>query len=205
MLISIEKQIDNLKVHPNSIPAMSNEEIADWPTGTEVNYYAVCTRKLWFFSHDIQMEQESDRVALGKNIHEQSYPERREGYREWEHGPIKLDYFDPKKQIVHEVKLSRKMENAHELQVRYYLYYLKAHGFGNAHAILEYPLLKKRMEIENIENNEKELIKTIAKVNLVKREVKAPAIPAKKGICKSCSYYDFCYAGEDKDVPDTEE
>ena len=35
-------------------------------TGTQVNYYAVCKRKLWLFSHDIEMEREN--VQIGKNL-----------------------------------------------------------------------------------------------------------------------------------------
>ncbi len=41
--------------------------------GTHVNYYFVCHTKLWYFAHNIQMEQESDLVALGKLTHEEHY------------------------------------------------------------------------------------------------------------------------------------
>lgn len=37
-------------------------------TGTEFNYYNICRRKLWLFSHGIQMEHTSDNVLLGKMI-----------------------------------------------------------------------------------------------------------------------------------------
>ena len=42
-------------------------------TGTQVNYYFLCKKKLWYFTHDIQMERSSDAVYLGKLIHESSY------------------------------------------------------------------------------------------------------------------------------------
>ncbi|MEJ7714024.1 MAG: Dna2/Cas4 domain-containing protein [Pyrinomonadaceae bacterium] len=35
-------------------------------TGTEVGYYFICKKKLWWFAHGVQMEQESDRVADGE-------------------------------------------------------------------------------------------------------------------------------------------
>ena len=35
--------------------------------GTQINYYFVCKTKLWLFSHNIQMEQESDNVSLVNN------------------------------------------------------------------------------------------------------------------------------------------
>ncbi|MEM4284287.1 MAG: Dna2/Cas4 domain-containing protein, partial [Candidatus Caldarchaeum sp.] len=39
-------------------------------TGTQINYYFVCKRKLWFFSHNMELESESDVVLLGKLLHE---------------------------------------------------------------------------------------------------------------------------------------
>ena len=41
-------------------------------TGTEMNYYFVCERKLWLFSKGITMESESEAVAIGKVLHEPS-------------------------------------------------------------------------------------------------------------------------------------
>jgi len=41
--------------------------------GVEVNYYFVCKRKLWLFMHQIAMESSSDKVALGKLVHEHSF------------------------------------------------------------------------------------------------------------------------------------
>ena len=49
-------------------------------TGTEVNYYFVCTKKLWFFTHGIQMEQTSDRVYMGKLMHETVLQEKIKKY-----------------------------------------------------------------------------------------------------------------------------
>ena len=31
-------------------------------TGTQVNYYFICKRKLWYFSNNIEMESESNNV-----------------------------------------------------------------------------------------------------------------------------------------------
>jgi len=41
-------------------------------TGTQINYYFVCKRKLWFFSHNMELESDSDLVHLGKLLHEHS-------------------------------------------------------------------------------------------------------------------------------------
>ena len=48
-------------------------------TGTEFNYYLLCKRKLWLFSHDVEMEHTSDNVLLGKLIDEESYPREKKG------------------------------------------------------------------------------------------------------------------------------
>lgn len=178
------------------------EQITHWPTGTEIAYYVICPRKMWFFTRGIQMEDESDRVAEGRNIHNFSYPDRRAGFREWEQGPIKLDYFNPKTKMVHEIKLSKKMEKAHDTQVLYYLLYLKNHGFGEVKAILEYPILRERKTIELTDEAENFMRAMVYKVNQLKNSDETPALPKKKTICKACSYYELCYAGEEPRVED---
>ena len=42
-------------------------------TGMMMYYYYVCPRKLWYFCHEIQMEQENENVAIGKVLDETSY------------------------------------------------------------------------------------------------------------------------------------
>ncbi len=61
-------------------------------TGTEFNYYHLCKRKLWLFSHGIQMEHTSDNVLLGKLIDEHSYPRQKKEIMI--DGVIKIDFLD---------------------------------------------------------------------------------------------------------------
>ena len=35
-------------------------------TGVMVYYYFVCRRKLWYFCHDINMENENENVMIGR-------------------------------------------------------------------------------------------------------------------------------------------
>ena len=35
-------------------------------TGVMIYYYFVCSRKLWYFCHQINMEDENENVQLGK-------------------------------------------------------------------------------------------------------------------------------------------
>ena len=78
-------------------------------TGTQINYYFVCKRKLWFFSHNMELESDSDLVLLGKLLHEHSYKRK---LKEVEVGRIKIDFIEKTNEI-HEVKRSRKIEDAH--------------------------------------------------------------------------------------------
>ena len=90
-------------------------------TGTHLNYYQVCKRKLWLFANQINMEHTSDLVYEGKLIHEESYPQRSSKYEEVELNGIKVDFYDPRNKVIHEIKKSNKVERAHELQLKYYL------------------------------------------------------------------------------------
>ena len=80
-------------------------------TGTHINYYFVCKRKLWLFAHDISMEHTSDAVLVGKLVDESSY-QREEKAIDIEDS-IVIDWIDERSGILHEVKKSDKMEEAH--------------------------------------------------------------------------------------------
>lgn len=97
-------------------------------TGTQVNYYFVCHRKLWLYSHGLDMEHTSDVVYMGKLISEESY--QREKKELLIDGAIKIDFLG-RDGVIHEVKKSDKVEQAHEFQLLYYLYYLKQKGISN--------------------------------------------------------------------------
>lgn len=170
--------------------------MSDLPTGTEVNYYFVCKRKLWLFTHQIELEHDSDRVASGRLLHETSYRDRAEKDREFAHGPIKIDYFNRNTKTVHEVKLSNSIEKAHYYQLCYYLYYLEKVGYNGLTGILEYPKLKKREEI-TLTDEERRVIETvIEEVEQIKTTGEVPGLLDNKKICRKCAYYEFCYAGE---------
>lgn len=165
-------------------------------TGTHFNYYLICKRKLWLFANGINMEQTSDLVYEGKLLHESSYPQRSEKYTEVEIDGIKIDYYDAKDKIVHEVKKSNKLETAHEWQVKYYIYILEKAGIEGVTGILEYPKLRKTHEVLlstrdklEIETFSKDIESIISNENCPKKELLS--------ICKNCSYYDFCYSGEE--------
>lgn len=164
-------------------------------TGTHINYYFICHRKLWLFANGIQMEHVSDLVLEGKLIHEDSYLQRSSKYEEIELDGVKIDYFDPKEKVIHEVKKSNKIEKAHEWQLKYYIYVFEQNGIDGVTGLLEYPKLRITNTVL-LSNRDKEEIETIKReiMDIISQNT-APE-KTKRSLCKNCSYYDFCFVNE---------
>jgi len=158
-------------------------------TGTQFNYYIVCHRKLWFFSHNIHMERDNDLVLQGNVIGQECYNRRQKEINI--DNVIVLDNFDRKRGIVHEVKKSRAVHQAHIKQVQYYLYYLSNRGI-QAEAEIEYPLLKRK---EHVTLSEKDRTQLEADLVDIQRIISLPRPPDadRKKICYKCSYYELCF------------
>jgi CRISPR-associated exonuclease Cas4 len=155
----------------------------------------VCKRKLWLFASGINMEHTSDIVAEGKLVHETSYPQRPERYSEIEIDGSVIDFYDAKNKIIHEIKKSNKVEKAHEWQVKYYIRLLKKNGIDGVTGVIEYPKLRETTKVELTDDDEVFLEKMIVDIEQI---VASEACPSGKEtkICKSCSYYEFCYVDE---------
>lgn len=161
-------------------------------TATHINYFHICHRKLWLFANGIRMEHTSDTVAEGKLIGETTYPQRPEKYTEIEIGGSKIDFYDAKNKVVHEIKKSDKAEEAHEWQVKYYIWLLAQNGIEGAKGILEYPKLRETKEVVLTISDENYLKSVMAQIKTIIEGGQCPPVINAK-ICKSCSYYDFCY------------
>lgn len=161
-------------------------------TATHINYYHICHRKLWLFSNGINMEHTSDTVAEGKLIGETSYPQRPEKYTEIEIGGSKIDFYDAKNKIIHEIKKSDSIEAAHQWQVKYYIWLLQQNGIEGVTGILEYPKLRQTTTVDLSKEDVVHLQVVMQQIkNMLEEETCPPTINSK--ICKKCSYYDFCY------------
>lgn len=158
-------------------------------TGVMVYYHEVCRRKLWYFYHGIQMEQENENVRVGKVLDEESY--KRDDKHINIDNVINIDFIRSSG-VLHEVKKSRKIEEAGILQVKYYLYYLKKKGVTDIRARIDYPLLKQSLDLELTEDDEREIEAVLEDIHKI-TEAKVPEKTEKKSICKSCAYYDLCF------------
>lgn len=142
-------------------------------TATHINYYHICHRKLWLFANGINMEHTSDAVYDGKLLHETSYQQRAEKYTEVELSAQlksgltltgKIDFYDARQKMIHETKRSDKMEEAHEWQVKYYIWLLELNAIPGVHAILEYPRLRQTTEVWLAEPDRQYLLELAPKI-----------------------------------------
>lgn len=164
---------------------------------THINLFHVCRRELWLHYHGIRMEFNSELVADGKLLGEMSYPERAEKYVELQLGNIKIDFYDARNKIVHEIKRSDKVDYAHIAQVKYYLYRLHLAGIEGATGILEYPTLRQREQVLLNEEDMKSIQDWEREIESICMNDKCPSTIHAK-ICKACSYHDFCYIEEEE-------
>ncbi|MFT4202404.1 MAG: CRISPR-associated protein Cas4 [Chitinophagaceae bacterium] len=170
---------------------------------TLINLYHVCPRECWLHANGINMESTSDIVADGKLLHETSYPQRSEKYEEIDLSANfsgidlagKVDFYDAKNKVIHEIKRSNKVDTAHHWQVKFYLWLLELNHIENAKGRLEYPKLRQTDEVVLTDKDRKYLEKMVSEIpKIVVSETCPPRINGK--ICKSCSYYDLCYIDE---------
>ena len=141
------------------------------------------------------MEHTSDAVYDGKLIHEGSYPQRSERMEEIAIDGIKVDYFDANRRVIHEIKRSNKVERAHEWQIKYYIYVFEKNGIEGCTGLLEYPTMRKTMPVVLTDDDREKIRRMESEImDIIESDVCPPL--EKKRICKSCSYYDFCFITE---------
>ncbi|BDU50907.1 CRISPR-associated protein Cas4 [Haliovirga abyssi] len=158
-------------------------------TGVMFYYYFVCKRKLWYFSKNISMENNSENVSIGKSIDENSY--KKEKKHIMIDNTINIDFIEGYK-VIHEIKKSKAIEEAGHWQIRYYQYYLKKNGVDNMDGIIDYPLLRKREKIVLTEKDEEKIENILIEIkDIIKRKEIPKKIDSK--ICKKCAYYELCY------------
>ena len=158
-------------------------------TGIMIYYYFVCKRKLWYFTNNINMEQNSELVEIGKILDETSYT--REDKSILIDNTINIDFIKGEC-ILHEIKKTKSIEEAGIWQVKYYMYYLQKRGVKNITAKIDFPLLKETKEIFLENSDIIELDKIVKNIENIVTKDRPPEIIEDK-ICKKCSYYDLCY------------
>jgi len=127
-------------------------------------------------------------VEIGALVHAHSYERKN---KEIVFDGIKIDFFDKNHGVIHEVKKSKKMEEAHFWQLKFYIYHFKKLGLAVSGKI-DYPLIRRTQTVELTTDDEAQLERMLDDiVTINEQELPPPVIKAK--ICKSCSYYELCY------------
>ena len=137
------------------------------------------------------MEETSDLVLLGKLLHERGYARR---LKEVQVGRVKIDFLASGCEI-HEVKRSRKAEDAHRFQLLYYLYYLRKYAGVEGRGVLHYPLLRRTVNVELTDDRARQVEALLREIDEVLRQPKPPE-PVKARYCRRCSYAELCWGSE---------
>lgn len=154
-----------------------------------IYYYFICKRKLWYFINEINMEQNSELVSIGKQIDENTYKREKKNILIDE--TINID-FVKNGAVLHEVKKTKSIEEAGIWQLKYYMFYLKEKGIENIKAEIDFPLIRETKEII-LNDKDIYIIKNV--INEIEKINEDEKIPNKinSKICKNCAYYDLCY------------
>ena len=153
-----------------------------------IYYYFVCKAKLWYFDRNLNFENQSELVEMGRLIDESSYGKKRKHIQLDE--TINIDFMEDWK-ILHEVKKSKSIEEASIWQVKYYMKYLLDKGIEIEKGIIDYPKLRVREEIILSEKDIEYLEKIKDEIHKIINSSTVPEKPDIK-ICKNCAYYEFC-------------
>lgn len=146
------------------------------------------------------MEQENENVIVGKIISEDSYKREKHEINvedELNSIGIKIDFFDKQTNTIHEIKKTNSFEIAHKWQLLYYISVLKQKGITGVKGVLDYPRMKKKVDVELTADLENELLNIIAKIEQVTSQpapLSVESAGVKAGVCKKCSYYELCFS-----------
>ncbi|KAF5415001.1 MAG: hypothetical protein C5S49_06365 [Candidatus Methanogaster sp.] len=161
-------------------------------TGVKIDYYHICHTKLWLFSHNIALEAGHENVEIGKQLHKDRY--KRDGGDVTIDNTISIDFVRSGSGIeLHEVKKTKKMEDAHRAQLLFYLYYLLQRGVS-AEGVINYPLIRETVRVTLTPEDEAVLRSDIKEIERIVQG--SMPHPLRKRICAKCAYIEFCFCDE---------
>ena len=134
------------------------------------------------------MEDENENVQIGKFLDENTYCNERKHIMI--NNEINLDFVKDFR-MIHEIKKSRKIEEASIWQVKYYLYYLKKYEVNDISATIDYPLLKRTIKVELTEDDIIKIDKILNEIVEVINNLSIPIYENSKK-CKKCAFFDLC-------------
>ena len=156
-------------------------------SGTMYSYSYLCDRKLWLYSKDIVMEQESEYVSMGKIIDEESY--KRDKKHLYLDDLVCIDIV--RQNVICEVKKSSSQKQMAIHQLKYYLYLLKKKGIkASGELLIPEENVKEKINFED--DDVKNIERQLNRISEICSQQSPPEIINKK-ICKKCAYFELCY------------
>lgn len=169
-----------------------------------VGYYALCPRKAWLSMRGLWMEQESDAVAIGRLIDQTSYAREKKAVDVTATAPDgtelvgRIDWAELRGGVLHETKKSRAVEDAHRLQLRFYLWLLRLSGVARGDGapftgMLNYPVLKRTEPVVLLPEHEAHLAEIVAELRRLAAEPTPPPRITRRSFCRKCAFEELCY------------
>jgi len=160
-------------------------------TGKEISYLYICKRKLWLFRHGLRPELEHTNVQIGMHIQETTFQREDKDIPIGDIGVI--DWATFKHGVIHETKKGKTPGNGDVAQVRYYMWWLNGHGIKVDECKIHYPKMKKTESVPWNEEARCQAELDLAACREILDQPKPPAI-VKYPFCKSCAYFELCFA-----------
>lgn len=171
---------------------MINETDYDLISGTLVAYFFICQRKLWLFAKGLNLENISGNVDVikGRVLHETRF--MRENHKEYDFDRVKIDFLKYDDEvIVHEIKKSKKFEEAHIWQLKYYIFTLQCKKIQCTSGVIHYPNSMRTVDVEFTQEDHEEFETAMQEIVSILQEPIPPS-RLKKRFCSKCAYFDFC-------------
>jgi CRISPR-associated exonuclease Cas4 len=158
-------------------------------TGTVVNYYTHCKRQCWLFYHNLNLEDNSEDVRIGRVLHEL----KRQGKEEVALDGIKLDKLTA--EYVTEIKKSDADLAAARAQLEYYLIVLHDKGIVRKGRLECLERNKQSKSVHTLALTEEEMGERKEQYRRIEEflSTDAPPAPVLKPTCKKCAYYEYCF------------
>ncbi len=163
-------------------------------TGVVFSYYFICHRKMWLFAKGLNQENISGNpdVVKGVLLHESRF--KRQTNKEVEFDRVKIDFLKFGDQVyVHEIKKSKKFEEAHIWQLKYYIYNLQNKGINCSAGVIHYPASMRKVDVQYSQDDKAAIEQVLSEIQKIINQNRPPKRLSKK-FCYRCAYFDFCFS-----------
>ena len=131
-------------------------------------------------------------VIKGRVLHEDRF--KREPNKNIGFDNVNIDFLRYGDEVfVHEVKKSKKFEEAHIWQLKYYISHLQTKGINCSSGVLHYPNTMRKVDVEFTAQDRVLLKQALVEIQEILTKETPPKKLARK-MCTRCAYFDFCYA-----------